>query len=80
MLTKFIHKHISLAKYDILEDGTFYGEIPGFRGVWANAKTLSLCREELAEIFEEWLLIKIKHGEKIVGFKFGENYKLTQYA
>jgi predicted RNase H-like HicB family nuclease len=48
------------AHYEILPDeGTFYGEIPGFQGVYANAATLEACREELAEVLEEWLLFRI---------------------
>jgi predicted RNase H-like HicB family nuclease len=46
------------AKYEILEDdGSFYGEIPGFQGVYANAPTLEACREELESALEDWILI-----------------------
>lgn len=48
------------AKYEILEgDEGFYAEIPGFQGVWANAQTLEACREELAEVLEEWVLFHV---------------------
>jgi len=40
MLSKYLHAAMRLAKYKILEDGTYYGDIPGFRGVLANAATL----------------------------------------
>jgi predicted RNase H-like HicB family nuclease len=37
-------------------------EIPGFDGVWANADTLEGCREELEEVLEEWILLRVsKH-------------------
>jgi predicted RNase H-like HicB family nuclease len=51
------------ARYEILpDDGSFYGEIPGFDGVYANAKTLEACREELEEVLEEWILLRVsKH-------------------
>ena len=46
--------------YEILpSSGTFYGEIPGFNGVYAEADTLEDCREELAEVLEEWILLRI---------------------
>ena len=63
MLTKYIHAAMSKARYEILtEDGSFYGEIHGFEGVYANAKTLEACREELEEVLEEWILFRIsKH-------------------
>lgn len=48
------------AKYKILEDDEgFYGEIPGFQGVWANAETLEDCRNELAEVLEEWIFLHL---------------------
>lgn len=60
MLTKYIHAAMSRARYEILpDDGTFYGEIPGFDGVYANAGTLEACREELEEVLEEWLLFRV---------------------
>ena len=48
------------AKYEMLsDDGTFYGEIPGFDGVNANANALEASQEELAEVLEEWILFRI---------------------
>ena len=37
----------------------FYGEIPRFQGVYAQADTLEACREELAGTLEDWLLFRI---------------------
>ena len=63
MLTKYIQAAMRKAKYEILpEDGSFYGEIPGFQGVYANADQLEKCREELEEILEEWILLRISHS------------------
>jgi predicted RNase H-like HicB family nuclease len=60
MLTRYIRAAMHWARYEILSDeGTFYGEIPGFDGVYANAKTLEACREELEEVLEEWLLLRV---------------------
>jgi predicted RNase H-like HicB family nuclease len=60
MLTNYIRGAMRQAKYEILsDDGTFYGEIPGFDGVYANANTLEACREELEEVLEEWILFRI---------------------
>jgi len=56
MLTNYICAAMRQARYEILsDDGTFYGEIPGFDGVYANADTLEACREELKEVLEEWV-------------------------
>ena len=60
MLRKYMQAAMRQAKYEILpDDGSFYGEIPGFAGVWANAKTLEGCREELEEVLEEWVLLGV---------------------
>lgn len=48
------------AHYEVLEnDEGFYGSIPGFEGVWANAETLEACREELKSALEDWLLFSL---------------------
>ena len=50
------------AQYRTLADGTVFGEIPGFQGVWANAPTVEECRTELAEVLEEWLELHVADG------------------
>ncbi|HEY3417783.1 MAG TPA: type II toxin-antitoxin system HicB family antitoxin [Armatimonadota bacterium] len=63
MLTKFLHAAMRRAKYEILPDtGDYYGEIPGFQGVYANASTLEDCRDELEEVLEAWLLFRISRN------------------
>jgi predicted RNase H-like HicB family nuclease len=60
MLTQYVSGAMRRAKYKILpDDKSYYGRIPGFRGVWSNAATLEKCREELQEVLEEWLLVRI---------------------
>ncbi len=70
MLTDFISRQLNTAKYKLLKDKTYFGEIPGIRGVWANAKTLEMCRKELQEALEDWLVLSIKRDKKIPGFQF----------
>ncbi len=63
MLTDYIRAAMHKAGYDMLpDDGTFYGEIPGFDGVYANADTLEVCREELEEVLEEWILLRVSRN------------------
>jgi predicted RNase H-like HicB family nuclease len=60
MLQKYIRTAMGKAHYEILpDDGTFYGEIPGFQGVFANGATLEACREQLEEVLEEWILLSV---------------------
>lgn len=60
MITAYIAKAMELAQYKTLEDGQQFGEIPGFLGVWANGKDNNACNEELQEVLEEWLLLKLQ--------------------
>ena len=63
MLTEYIIAAMKRARYEVLsDDGTFYGEIPGFEGVYANAETLERCREELQEVLEEWILFRVSRN------------------
>ncbi len=60
MLTEYLQAAMRRAKYEILlDDGSFYGEIPDFQGVYANARTLESCREELQEVLEEWVFFRV---------------------
>ena len=62
MLTEYIQAAMRRARYEILSDKTFYGEIPGFQGVYANAKTLEGCRQELQEVLEGWIVLGLRLG------------------
>ena len=46
-------------QFETLEEEGFFGSIPGFHGLWANAATVEECREELQSTLEDWLLISI---------------------
>ena len=60
MVTEYINAALDRARYEILADeGSYYGEIPGFDGVYANAPTLEGCRRELQEVLEEWILLRV---------------------
>ena len=65
MLTEYIRAALRRASYEILPDGTFYGEIPGFQGVYANAATLEACREELQEVLEGWIVLGLRLGHSL---------------
>lgn len=68
MFNEYIEKKLKLAKYKPLKDGSYFGEIKGAQGVWANAKNLEDCRAELREVLEDWFLLKISAKEKVPGF------------
>ena len=65
MLTAYISAAMNRARYKIIDDGTYFGEVPGLEGLWANAKTLESCRNELQEVLEDWLIVKLRDGDDI---------------
>ncbi len=63
MLIAYIRAAMHRAKYEILsDDSSFYGEIPGFQGVYATANTLEACRDELEEVLEGWILFRVSRN------------------
>jgi predicted RNase H-like HicB family nuclease len=65
MLTQYIQSAMRRATYEMLPDGTFYGEIPGLAGVYANAQILEACREQLQEVLEGWIVLGLRLGHKL---------------
>ena len=65
MLTDYIRVAMRKATYEILPDSTFYGEIPGLQGVYANAAALDDCRKELQEVLEGWIVLGLRLGHTL---------------
>ena len=59
MFAAYLQAAMSHAVYERFEDGTYFGSIPGFRGVLANEETLEATQQELQEVLEEWILFRI---------------------
>jgi len=66
MLTDYLRGAMHQATYEILPDGEgYYAEIPALPGVWANAPTLELCREELQKVLEGWVVLGLRLGHSL---------------
>ena len=66
MLAQFLEMAMELARYEIIEDdGSHWGEIPGFQGVWAKHETLLGCQRELREAFSDWVALRLRLGLEI---------------
>lgn len=65
MLTEYISQAMRQARYEILDDESFYGEIPGFQGVYANSDGLEACRTELQEVLEGWTVLGLRLGHPL---------------
>jgi predicted RNase H-like HicB family nuclease len=62
MIRQYVDEALKRARYDKLDDGTFCAEVPRLRGVLATGETLEECRNQLAEVVEEWVLIRVARG------------------
>ena len=64
MLTQYIQAAMRHAKYELMENGRFFARIPECPGLWAEGPTLEECREELQSTLEDWIMIKLRHGDR----------------
>ena len=65
MIFEYCQKALEKAEYKKLEDGTWFAEIQGFRGVWSNGKSVEEARKELINVLEEWIILKLRDGDPI---------------
>ena len=62
----YIDAAIGIATYKVLDDdNSYYAEIPGLQGVWANADTIEECRNELREVLEGCIEFGLEPGHDI---------------
>ena len=62
MLSEYFDKAIEQAGYKLLENRTYFGEIPDSPGVWSNEATLEKCPKVLRQVSEERVLVGIRQG------------------
>jgi predicted RNase H-like HicB family nuclease len=63
MLAQYLDLALEMARYEIIEDDhTYWGEIPGFQGVWAKHETLPGCQRELREALSDWVALRLRLG------------------
>jgi hypothetical protein len=51
--------------------------VTGLPGVIATGKTLEACRDQLVEVIEEWLLVRVSQGLRIPRLSTGLRAGLT---
>jgi predicted RNase H-like HicB family nuclease len=69
MFAEYIAAALRRAKYDALENGSFMATVEGLPGVIATGKTIEECREDLIEVIEEWITIRLQRGLNIPAFQ-----------
>jgi predicted RNase H-like HicB family nuclease len=66
MLRSYLDAAMGQARYEQLDgDEGFYGEIPGFDGLWASAPTRDTCVEQLAAALEDWVIAGLQLGHEL---------------
>jgi predicted RNase H-like HicB family nuclease len=65
MITNYLDKALRRARYKQVDGGVFCATVPGLQGVIATGVTLETCRDELAEVVEEWILVRVARGLRV---------------
>ncbi|HOG98684.1 MAG TPA: type II toxin-antitoxin system HicB family antitoxin, partial [Methanothrix soehngenii] len=64
MFSEYIRAALSQAKYESLEDGSYMATVAGLPGVIATGDTIEKCRDDLIEVIEESVAIRLLHESK----------------
>jgi predicted RNase H-like HicB family nuclease len=51
------------ATFEHLEDGSTYGEIPGFDGVYGQGDSIVAALHDLKSALEDWVFLKLMSGD-----------------
>ena len=66
MIKEYIQAALRHARYELINDEEpYYGEVDGLQGVWATGKTLEECRENLVDVLDGWILVRLSRGLQI---------------
>ena len=64
VFTKFIAAAMEEARVRQFDGDRFWAEIPSCRGVWVVGDTEEKALTLLQEVLEEWMLFKLRDGDK----------------
>ena len=59
MFNEYIDHALQHARYEQMEDGDYFADIPSFDGLWASGPTQAACADELRDVLEGWILLNI---------------------
>ncbi len=63
MPVDYLDAAMECASYEKIEgEQPYYGEIEGFRGLWATGSTLEKCRRNLRRALEDWIFFSAARG------------------
>lgn len=64
MISRYVDRALRTAHYSPIDEG-FCATVPALRGVIATGSTVEGCRDQLAEVIEEWVLLRVSRGLSI---------------
>ena len=65
MLTEYLAAAMRRAEYEQLRDDSWWGRIPGFKGLCAEGASQESCRAELASALEDWALFSLRRQRPV---------------
>ncbi|HET6498434.1 MAG TPA: type II toxin-antitoxin system HicB family antitoxin [Coriobacteriia bacterium] len=63
LIDKYVGMAMRLAETERLDDRSYYAEIPGFAGVWADGGSKRAALRELESTLRAWIDAKITDGD-----------------
>jgi predicted RNase H-like HicB family nuclease len=64
LIDRYVRSVVRRAEVKQYPDGSWFAEIPGFPGVWANDPSQDETLVDLEETLREWVLLKIQDGDR----------------
>jgi len=65
VITRFLDRALRRAQYRQVDGGIFCATVRGLRGVIATGPSLQACRDQLTEVVEEWVLVRVTRGLRV---------------
>ena len=59
VISRYVVEALHRAKYQLVDGNVYCATVPGLAGVISTGPTLESCRDQLAEVIEEWLLVRV---------------------
>jgi predicted RNase H-like HicB family nuclease len=77
VISTHIAQGLRRAQDRIFDDGLFCATVAGLPGAIATGRTLEACRDQLVEVVEEWLLVRVSQGLRIPRLSTGRRAEPT---
>ena len=66
MLTEYVDAAMRKARFEFIPgERTYFGKIPGFKGLWASGASRKECETRLRECLEDWIVLSLRMNMKL---------------